>query len=319
MKFALKILIPLIILLTSCTPVIPQTPPPATPVPTASSTPTATPPPIIHSIEEMIKLDEVLSLEEVSSSIAEYDQEAYTYAFTYLSQGNLVEGYIAAPKDYLNQQTPYPILIYNRGGNADFGAVSPKIPAYLAIPLKAIVFASQYRETFTGTGKDEFGGDDVQDVIKLLDFAERCAFADSGKIVMLGVSRGSIMTYEVLRMDDRMRAAITLGGVPDLASAYHFREGSMQSILKYRVGGTPEEVPEEYERRSAIQWANEINVPLLIFHAVDDDRASIKPEDLFVSLLKTLDKDVIYIRAEEGGHGYGDLNLIQEFFAAHTK
>lgn len=318
MKFTLKILPAFIFILASCTLVVTQTPPTITP--TASSTPTATPPPLLHSIEELINLEDVLSLEKVSSGVAEYDEEAYTYAFTYLSQGNTVEGYIAAPKDYLNQPTPYPILIYNRGGNADFGAVQPQIPAYLAIPLKAIVFASQYRETFNGTGKDEFGGDDVQDVIKLLDFADRCDFADSGKIVMLGVSRGSIMTYEVLRMDDRVRAAITMGGVPDLVSAYHFREGgNMQSILKYRVGGTPEDIPEAYERRSAIQWVDEIHVPLLIFHAADDDRAPIKPEDLFVSLLETLNKDVTYIRAEEGGHGYGDLDMIQEFFAAHTK
>ena len=175
----------------------------------------------------MINLEAVLSLEEVSSSVAEYDEKAYTFAFTYLSQGNIVEGYIAAPKDYLNQQNPYPILIYNRGGNADFGAVQPFVPSYFAIPLKAIVFASQYRETFNGTGKDEFGGDDVQDVIKLLDFTERCAFADSSKIVMFGGSRGSIMTYEVLRMDDRVRAAIIAGGVPDLDSVYDYRNGAM--------------------------------------------------------------------------------------------
>ncbi len=318
MKLTLKILILLIVFLASCTPVVTQTPPTITP--TASSTPTAAPPSLIHSIEELINLEDVLSLEEVSSGVAEYDEEAYTYAFTYLSQGNTVEGYIAAPKDYLNQQNPYPILIYNRGGNADLGAVQPFVPSYFAIPLKAIVFASQYRETFTGTGKDEFGGDDVQDVIKLLDFAERCAFADSSKIVMFGGSRGSIMTYEVLRMDDRVQAAIIAGGVPDLVSVYDYRKGgSMQSMLQDRVGGSPEEVPEEYERRSAIQWADEIHVPLLIFHTADDDRAPIEPVDRFVSLLETLNKDVTYIRFDEGGHGYQDLDLIQEFFAVHTK
>ncbi|MAT41477.1 MAG: hypothetical protein CL609_03975 [Anaerolineaceae bacterium] len=318
MKFTIKILPAFIFILASCTPVVIQTQPTITP--TASNTPTATPPPLIHSIEELINLDDVLSLEEVSSTVAENDEAAYTYAFTYLSQGNIVEGYIAAPKDYLEQPNPYPILIYNRGGNADLGAVQPFVPSYFAIPLKAIVFASQYRETFNGTGKDEFGGDDVQDVIKLLDFAERCTFADSNKIVMLGGSRGSIMTYEVLRMDDRVRAAIIAGGVPDLASVYHFREGgSMQSILIERVGGTPEEVPEEYERRSAIQWADEIHVPLLIFHTADDDRAPIEPVDRFISLLETLNKDVTYIRFDEGGHGYLDLDLIQEFFAVHTK
>ena len=90
-------------------------------------------------------------------------------------------------------------------------------------------------------------------------------------------------------------------------------------MLQDRVGGSPEEVPEEYERRSAIHWAEEIHVPLLIFHTADDDRAPIEPVDEFVSLLETLNTDVTYIRFDEGGHGYWDLNLIQEFFATHTK
>jgi dipeptidyl aminopeptidase/acylaminoacyl peptidase len=76
----------------------------------------------------------------------------------YLSDGNTVEGYIAAPKDYLEQTKPYPVLIYNRGGNGDYGAVNSNFPPSIAISLNAIIVASQYRETNQGTGKDEFGG-----------------------------------------------------------------------------------------------------------------------------------------------------------------
>ena len=126
------------------------------------------------------------------------------------------------------------------------------------------------------------------------------------------------MTFEVIRMDDRVRAAIVTGSVPDLVYAYDHSGSSMQSILKYRVGGTPEQVPAEYERRSAIQWAQEINVPILIFHAADDLRSPIEPVDEFVSLLETLGKDVTYIRKDVGGHSYSEFDLIEAFFAVHT-
>ena len=326
MKPTLKILITLIVLLVSCTPSIQTGPagnltpssPSTTPVATTSNTPTPTPIPLINSIAELIKLNDVLSLEEIVTEVAELDQGAILYKITYISDGYTVVGYIAAPKDYLEQQTPYPVMILNRGGNADYGALNTQVPPSIAISLKAIVFASQYRETHEGTGKDEFGGDDVHDVIKLLDFADSCSFADSDHIVMWGASRGSMMTFEVIRMDERVRAAIVTGSVPDLVAVYNFRGRSMQSILKYRVGGTPEQVPDEYERRSAIQWAQEINVPILVFHAADDLRSPIGPVDKFVSLLETLGKDVTYIRKEVGGHGYSEFDLIEAFFATHT-
>ncbi len=278
-----------------------------------------TPLPVSNSIEELAALGDVLSLEEVITGVDELDEGAYLYRIMYLSDGYMVEGYIAAPKDYLEQVEPYPVLIYNRGGNADYGAVNSNFTSAIAISLKAIVFASQYRETHEGTGKDEFGGDDVHDVIKLIDFADRCTFVDKEHIIMWGESRGSIMTYEIIRIDDRVRAAIVTGSVPDLVATYNQRNQQMKNMLQYRVGGTPEEVPEEYTKRSAIQWAEEINTPLLIFHTVDDIRAPVEDVDKFVSLLNSLGKDVIYIRKVEGGHCWRDMALIKTFFDRHTK
>jgi dipeptidyl aminopeptidase/acylaminoacyl peptidase len=275
--------------------------------------------PMSNSIEELARLSDVLSIEEVITGVDELDEGAYLYRIMYLSDGYTVEGYIAAPKDYLEQAEPYPVLIYNRGGNADYGAVNSNFPPAIAITLKAIVFASQYRETHEGTGKDEFGGDDVHDVIKLLDFVERCTFADKEHIIMWGESRGSIMTYEILRMDDRIRAAIVTGSVPDLVATYNQRNQLMKNMLKYRVGGTPDEVPEEYSKRSAIQWAEEINTPLLIFHTEDDTRAPVEDVDKFFSVMESFGKDVIYIRKLEGDHCWRDMALIKAFFDRHTK
>lgn len=82
--------------------------------------------------------------------------------------------------------------------------------------------ASQYRETQEGTGQDEFGGDDVHDVSKLLDFLDLCAFANHNRMVMMGESRGSIMTFEILRVDDRVKAAVVTGSVSDLAGGSEF-------------------------------------------------------------------------------------------------
>ncbi len=287
-------------------------------MPTAAL-PEPTPSPSVLSIPGMAALPGMLSLEPFLTGSPELDEGALLYKFSYLSDGFTVLAYIAAPKDYLEQPAPYPVLVYNRGGHADYGAVEAILPASLAIHLQAVVVASQYRETHEGTGKDEFGGADLRDVLQLLDFIDQCAFADRDRIVMMGESRGSIMTFEVLRMDTRVKASIVTGSVPDLAAVYDWRGQTVKNMLKYRVGGSPEEVPAEYEKRSALLWADEIEVPLLVFHTEDDTRAPIAPVDAFVALLEEQGKDVRYIRQAEGGHCWKDWGIILEFFQEHTQ
>lgn len=311
------------ILLAACAPGLaaptPQNTPSATQLPTKTTAPSPTTQPRVQSIPDLLNLEDVLTVEEYKTGIDELDAGALAYAITYLSDGYTVEGYISAPIDYLEKEEAYPVLVYNRGGNADFGAVNSNMPPNLAISFQAIVLASQYRETRGGNGKDEFGGADVRDIIKLIDLVGSCPFIDHDHVVMWGESRGSIMTFEILRVDDRIDAAIVDGSVPDLVAVYNFRNQDMQSMLDYRVGGSPEEVPEEYTKRSAIQWADEINVPLLVFHTEDDLRAPIEPVDEFVALLQSLGKEVTYVRQAKGGHCWNDLDMIMDFFAEHTR
>lgn len=215
----------------------------------------------------------------------------------------------------MEQGKHYPVIIFNRGGVADLSKLDPPYASSLS-RCGVITFASQYRETLEGTGKDEFGGNDVHDVIKFIDFAEQCAFADSEHILMWGTSRGSMMTYEVIRSDTRICAAIIISGIPDLVELYN-KHKDMRDTLRYCLGGTPEEVPEEYEKRSAIEWADEINVPLLIFHTADVTHSPVSATDAFVKKLESYGKDYEYIRAETGGHGWSDSNKIWEFIADH--
>lgn len=86
--------------------------------------------------------------------------------------------YLSIPKECLEQETAYPCIIFNRGGNKEYSANKATDIAYLAESSGKIVFASQYRGVSGGTGQDEFGGADLQDVIKLIDLCEEFAFVD---------------------------------------------------------------------------------------------------------------------------------------------
>ena len=141
--------------------------------------------------------------------------------------------------------------------------------------------ASNYRGCGKSEGTDAFGGDDVHDVIHLLDLCEKLNSVDTKNINMFGVSRGGMMTYETLREDRRIHKAVVVAGVADCTMNYEERE-DMRSLLTELIGGTPEQLPEEYSRRSAVAWADEINTPLLIFHTTGDDKVSIKQADKLV-------------------------------------
>ena len=91
------------------------------------------------------------------------------FRLRYVSGDAEVIGYISLPADY--ETARYPVLIYNRGGNGEFSKLeSPEVQ--LMARYGFVVLASQYRGVDGGTGMDHFGGDDVDDVIKLIDFAE---------------------------------------------------------------------------------------------------------------------------------------------------
>lgn len=277
----------------------------------------------ISRIEDIDQLNEVISITSVTYSNQDYKnytekeikfREEYGFKATekldeklnfkiyYKSDDYKVAGYICAPGDYLEKD--YPILIFVRGGNQSFAMVSPaSLAAYTNDGF--IILATQYRGNDGGTGKEDFGGDDVQDIISLIDIAEQLSFGN-GKVYILGGSRGGLETYCTLKQEsaagrDRISAAVVIAGVSNLTDLYYFRDETMKGTLIDLVGGTPEQLPEEYERRSAICWPEAIHTPLLIIHGKTDMRAPVEQAEIMYDKLIELGKDT-ELRLYEVGH-----------------
>lgn len=258
----------------------------------------------------------VLNAEEVLLTTEETQEfNVRTYLIRYQSEGCEVEAYISVPKEYLEAQGKYSCMVYNRGGNRDYGANSPELIAYLADSSKMIVAASQYRGTSGSTGEDEFGGEDVMDIINLIDICENISIIDMDRFYMLGSSRGGMMTYQVIRQDSRINKAVVLSGVADLFDMYEAR-ADMKPVLKELVGGTPEELPEEYEKRSATHWADELLCPVLIIHSKLDERVPYVEAEKMAECLEAASKEYKFISYEDDVHGFHpeDFEIIMEWF-----
>lgn len=164
----------------------------------------------------LVKLDdEVLTrLEPFEPTIRKIAEQVDIQAITYLSDGLKVNGYLVVPK----QGNQLPCVIYNRGGNRAFGALTD---GQAAVGLGKIaregyiVVASQYRGNSGGEGREEFGGADVHDVLNLIPLLEAIPQADTSRIGMYGWSRGGMMTYLALSRTDRIAAAVVGAGMAD--------------------------------------------------------------------------------------------------------
>ena len=175
--------------------------------------------------------------------------------------------------------------------------------------------ASQYRGGSGSTGQDEYGGKDVNDVIHLLDICEDLSIIDRDELYMMGVSRGGIMTYRAISQDERIKKAVVISGVADLFLSYENRD-DMKMLLEELIGGSPVELPEEYKKRSATYWAEEIKCPMLIIHSKWDEKVSYAEAEKMVDCLEKESKEYKFISYEDNVHGLHleDFSVIMEWF-----
>jgi len=198
------------------------------------------------------------------------------YSITYLSDGLKINGFLVKPK----KKGKYPCIIYNRGGNRNFGSL--KI-AHGAITLGKIakegyvVIASQYRGNGGSEGEEEFGGADVNDINILTEVLKEIEFADTNKIGMYGWSRGGMMTYIALTKTDKIKAAVVGGAISNSFSLIKDRPKMEKGVLSELIPKYAENKEVELEKRSAIKWVDKFpkNVPILLLHGNSDWR--VKP------------------------------------------
>jgi dipeptidyl aminopeptidase/acylaminoacyl peptidase len=250
-----------------------------------------------------------------------FSDQVHCYRIAYLSDQLRVVGFLLKPQQ---AAVPLPLLIYNRGGNREFGKITESVLEYFLAFFAAnnyVVLASQYRGSDGGEGRDEFGGADVHDVLSLLRLGEALPYADAQRIVMLGDSRGGMMTYLAIKAGAPLKAAVVIGAPSDLSDSYEERE-SMAAVLEELIGGSPFEREAQYRERSALYWPEKLTVPLLILHGEEDWRVPPSHSEKLADRLRQLGLPYELVRFSQGDHGLARYRsernrLILEWFQKH--
>jgi dipeptidyl aminopeptidase/acylaminoacyl peptidase len=188
----------------------------------------------------------------------------------YLSDSLQVVAYLWKPKSVPAQKLP--LIIFNRGGNREFGKVLPSNPFRLLAVDGFVVVASQYRGNDGGEGKEEFGGADVRDVINLIPLAESLGYVDTKNVFMLGWSRGGMMTALALKQGMKVNAAAVGGPLTNLLTERARRPLLGTFVWSQLMPGYAERSEEVLRERSALFWPEQIRAPLLILQGGADWR-----------------------------------------------
>ena len=219
----------------------------------------------------------------------------------YLSDGLKVAGFLWKPKDTAGRKLP--VILFNRGGNREFGKLGPWGGIHRFAAEGFVVIASQYRGNDGGEGREEFGGADVRDVLNLIPLASSLDCVDMGNVFLYGVSRGGMMTYLALKNGIPVNAAATVGGMTDLVSEAARRPSLVINVWKEMIPDFDKRREELLRERSAVYWAEKINVPILILQGGADWRVGPGSALAFAQKLQELGKEyelIVYAGADHG-------------------
>jgi dipeptidyl aminopeptidase/acylaminoacyl peptidase len=223
---------------------------------------------------------------------------------TYLSNGLKVTAYIVEPKE----KGKYPCIISNRGGNGAFGQWNPmSITFFLARMANwgYVVVATQYRGNDGGEGKEEFGGQEISDVLNLIPVLSQLPSADTSRIGIEGSSRGGMMTYLALKESSRFKAAVVTAGLANAFTNIAKRPEMEQGVFSKLVPDYWANKDEQLRKRSAVYWADKMckTTPLLIMHGSSDWRVSPSESLELVAKLFEYKHPTRFILFEGADHG----------------
>lgn len=254
-----------------------------------------------------LKQEEQLQLE--INRINRYDDSVFCQVFWYESDGFLVEGFITLPT---NISSPISALVFQRGGNHTFNYIdAKKISMMNFIASKGFaVITTQLRgadkETYPwDKNPDQFGGDEVNDIIKLKEIVLNSKVLRKEKIGILGISRGGMLALQAARKEKLFSPIVVANFVPDLAAEIKTPYGMrLEKIIREQVPNYALDKEKQLKERSPIEWIDQLNKdnPILIMHNKDDERIPASETLRFATKLQELNHKYKLIIFEDGDH-----------------
>ena len=228
------------------------------------------------------------------------------FVFVYPSDGLKIKGYISFVPTLENQ----PIIFVLRGGNREFSLPNPG--SDIACLRNYTILSTTYRGGIS-EGRDEYGGQDVNDVKNLVDFLPEIEKKlniplSNQKMFMVGGSRGGLQMFLALgrfpELQNRVSKIVSLSGMLDIRYALQDRQDMKQMFID--DFGLIENVNEAewLDLRDPLLAARHLrpDLPILIIQGTADIRVPLEEGYHMIQALEANGNSVTYWEVDGADH-----------------
>ena len=169
-----------------------------------------------------------------------------------------------------------PVIVALHGGNRNEAKWSPDSAwgMFRLVAAGFMVVGVQYRGVDGGEGQEQFGGDDVHDVVSAVALARSLPEADPRNVFLFGASRGGMMVYLALRDGAVVNAAATVSGRTDLELEAKRHPDWEANNWRPLIPNYDRDRTQALAHRSGVIVAKTVDLPpILILHGTADWRA----------------------------------------------
>ena len=219
--------------------------------------------------------------------------------------GGTIHALIAAPSGV----GPFPTVFLVHGGPTwhDSDSFASDRAAY--VDLGCAVVHVNYRGS-TGYGaawRDAITGrpglTELEDVAAVQDWAVSSGLSDPRRCVIAGGSWGGYLTLLSLgTQPERWAAGVAAVPVADYLAAYEDEMEPLRAFDRSLFGGSPQEVPDRYERSSPLTYVEAVRAPVLVLAGANDPRCPIRQIDNWLGAAERAGTPVEVYRFD-AGHG----------------
>jgi dipeptidyl aminopeptidase/acylaminoacyl peptidase len=188
-------------------------------------------------------------------------------------------------------RNPQPAIVFNRGSYIRQDTAAEYLVSFHRLARAGYsILAPMYRGSEGAGGEDQMGGDDLNDLMRIVDLSGELPSIDGRRLFLLGESRGGMMVLQAIRQGFPARAAAVYGAPTDFHRLFSDDPERYDPIADKLWPGWRTRADEILGRRSAVTWAEQIDMPVLIMHGGNDQSMPVTQSLALAGRLQELKK-----------------------------
>ncbi len=230
------------------------------------------------------------------------------------SDGTTIEGIFMLPSDY-REGAKVPLVLQIHGGPSGYWANAFEPDLIIYTGLGYAVLGPNVRGS-SGYGDDllrglmgDVGGGEYQDLMAGVDHVIDAGYIDPEQMGVAGWSWGGVLAGWVITQTDRFKAASVGAGVSNWIA--ESGPGYNWDISNWHVGGKHWTNRDEWRRRSAINFVENVKTPTLFLHGEKDQTSSTNQSMVYFDALQERGIPTRFIKFPRQEHGIREPRLLR--------